>query len=104
MVKAAHAMTSRRPSPLVGADVGANTGHQSRTHACGHSRSASTRPALGQHRRNRQCQPTLAPAKAVNAGSDLAIDAAQPTAGTKGSEITTPRRPAGHKSVARSRT
>ena len=40
---------------------------------------------------------TIAPAKAVNAGSDLAIDAGQPPLGTKGSETTTPSDPPGTK-------
>ena len=42
--------------------------------------------------------PTMTPAKA---GSDLAITLTNPPLGTKGSEITTPGRPAGHKTVAR---
>ena len=44
----------------------------------------SDAPALGRRSANTAAtaiaSPTMAPAKAVNAGSDLAIDAAQPTA------------------------
>ena len=91
----------RRAEPVVGAIIGQETS----AHACGQIRSTLT---LGPQRRDRHRRaidgPIIAPTKVLSGGSNPALDADQPPLGTKGSEITTPRRPAGHKSLARNLT
>ena len=105
MVKAASAMTVGG-----GADT-LITGCQKtpRDHALGlgyppqHKHSAGARPTPPQPPLPAPPWRPPRPANTLNAGSDLAIDADQPTAADQRQRNHHTRRPAGHKSLARSR-